>query len=349
MSDHRDTLLEQHALSDAERRRAPRRRLDLHRHLLLRRRLAATLLRRRRAAGGGVGRGGDGRRAEEAEAKEPRVGAPPLVGRDRDEGERVLRRLVELLLEGAVRREQVRRRPAALGQCGDERPHCIEGLLDVVVGRRRAKGQQQRRRDAQRLAGGGVAAHRREELGELVGRLARERAAAERERVEHDAHKPVAPRRRARAALRLADEEQRLEQLDRRRRRQHARVQQRRDEADEPADVHRRVVVQRALQLVLRAGRHRRAELVVRRVEQPDERAVDRRLRLQPVHAVEDRVGDQRAVQRQVALQRAREAVEVRREVLHVLIADLDDEIDQAGLVRLVGGLVVAAAALHRN
>ena len=177
----------------------------------------------------------------------------------------------------------------------------------------------------------------------------RERAAAERERVEHDAHKPVAPRRRARVALRLADEEQRLEQLDRRRRRQHARVQQRRDEADEPADVHRRVVVERALQLVLRAGRHRRAELVVRRVEQPDERAVHRRLRLQPVHAVEDRVGDQRAVQRQVALQRAREAVPCRERFCTFLSPTLTMRLIRRVSNDSSGRLVVAAAALHRN
>ena len=200
-------------------------------------------------------------------------------GRER-EAERVTRAVAQLGGEGAVRREQVRRRPAAVLVHGRQHGEGRVKVLDELILRSRgAKGEEERRGDGNRLALRRVVAQLAHQPLELLGRLGGERLAAQDERIHRDHTEPIGTRARSARVVGCGDES--LEELDARGRSHHACVHQLHHEPCQPANAHRRVVVESALQLLLRTLHDVTPDVRVGNVEQARKRAIDARLGVQ--------------------------------------------------------------------
>ena len=84
--------------------------------------------------------------------------------------------------------------------------------------------------------------------------------------------------------------------------------------------------------------------------EYADERAVHRRLGLQRPHAVEDGVDDQLAVLVEVGLEGAGEALDVRGQIVEVLVTHAHKQVHQTLLDPTVIGLILLlVATLHER
>ena len=161
----------------------------------------------------------------------------------------------------------------------------VEVLNKLVRRGRRTIGQQEWPCIPERPAAGGLLVEAREKSRERLGRLSRQLLTAENQRIHHNDREPVGARKRLCLATLALDSlvlatlsrvEQPLEQLDDGGAGDRARAHQPAEEASQPADGHRRVVLERALQLAMRRLHDLATDVAVGRVEQAGERCVHR-------------------------------------------------------------------------